>query len=78
MKLLKYKQFLNESINRRPILRYLAFDWDDNILMMPTKINLEHLVDNEWVRTPVSTEEFAKVRGTEGWRNVPDSYIEIK
>lgn len=44
-------------------LLYYAFDWDDNILRMPTVIHMERLVDGEWVPTDVSTADFAVVRG---------------
>lgn len=43
-------------------LLYYAFDWDDNILRMPTVIHMERLVDGDWVPTDVSTAEFAVVR----------------
>lgn len=59
--------FLNES--KRPQMKYYAFDWDDNILKMPTVIHMQHLVDDEWVMTDVTTEEFAKVRvDVDNWR----------
>lgn len=50
-------------------LLYYAFDWDDNILRMPTVIHMERLVDGEWVPTDVTTADFAVVRGdTENYR----------
>ena len=50
-------------------LLYYAFDWDDNILNMPTKIHMDHLVDGEWIPTSVSTAEFAEVRNDkDNWR----------
>lgn len=50
-------------------LLYYAFDWDDNILRMPTVIHMEKLVDGDWIPTDVSTAEFAKVRGdSDNWR----------
>ena len=35
-----FSQKLNEGFNDegRPDLKYYAFDWDDNIVFMPTKI----------------------------------------
>lgn len=44
-------------------LLYYAFDWDDNILNMPTVIHMEKFIDGDWVPTDVSTAEFAIVRG---------------
>jgi hypothetical protein len=63
----KYLNFILEK--NKPTMRYYAFDWDDNILMMPTVIHMEHLIDGEWVPEDVSTEKFARVRNDkENWR----------
>jgi hypothetical protein len=63
----KFGQFINESNSN--ILLFYSFDWDDNILNMPTKIRLEKKVGDNWVPTDVSTAEFAEVRGDkENWR----------
>ena len=43
-------------------LKYYMFDWDDNILHMPTRIHLERRTDQGWEPYPVSTAEFAKIR----------------
>ena len=43
----------------RPDLKYYAFDWDDNIMFMPTKIILISENDEE---VPMSTEDFAEHR----------------
>ena len=43
--------------------KYYIFDWDDNILHMPTRIYLEHRgPDGAWRPTSVSTGTFALVR----------------
>lgn len=54
-------------------LKYYMFDWDDNILHMPTKIHLEaKKQDGSWKNISVSTSEFAKIRSdTENYR-APD------
>lgn len=65
----KFGEFINENIDASNYLLYYAFDWDDNILMMPTKILMEKKVGGEWIEEYVSTAEFAEVRGdTENWR----------
>ena len=61
----KYDKFLERN---KPILHFSIFDWDDNILFMPTKIHLEHLENGEWVKKDVSTEQFAQVRNLSNWR----------
>jgi hypothetical protein len=43
----------------RPDLKYYAFDWDDNLMFMPTKIILLSKNDEE---VPMSTEDFAEYR----------------
>jgi hypothetical protein len=42
-----------------PSLKYYAFDWDDNILNMPTKIMV---LDENGVEVEMSTEDFAEYR----------------
>jgi hypothetical protein len=51
-------------------LRYFVFDWDDNVLHMPTHIHLERLTDEgEWVSYSVSTSLFSLIRNdTEHYR----------
>ncbi len=39
-----------------------SFDWDDNILNMPTMIHLEKKKNGNWVDYDVSTEHFREVR----------------
>ena len=52
----------NPEIEKRD-LKYYIFDWDDNILRMPTYIHLERLApDGSWEPYPVSTSAFAVAR----------------
>lgn len=67
----KFNQYIKEDVAGDKQLLYYAFDWDDNILSMPTVIHMDHLIDGEWVPEDVSTADFAKVRGdSENWRVV--------
>jgi hypothetical protein len=52
---------VNEGITETgtPDMKYYAFDWDDNILIMPTKIILKDEKDDE---VGMSTEDFAEYR----------------
>lgn len=43
-------------------LKYYMFDWDDNILHMPTKIHLEKKTASGWKKHDVTTAQFARVR----------------
>ncbi len=42
-----------------PVMKYYAFDWDDNLMFMPTKI---YLKDDEGNSVGMSTEDFAEYR----------------
>ena len=54
--------YINTEVENRDF-KYYIFDWDDNILHMPTKINLEHRrEDGVWEPVQVSTSTFALVR----------------
>lgn len=52
----------------KPILKYYAFDWDDNILNMPTPIHMDRLINGDWVPISISTSEFADIRNSPDWR----------
>lgn len=54
----------------RPLhLKYYMFDWDDNILHMPTRIHLEKRLGRTWIPYDVSTAQFARIRrGMRGCR----------
>ena len=60
---------VNYSVANRD-LKYYIFDWDDNILHMPTKIHLERKTETgEWVPHSVSTAAFSVIRkDTEHYR----------
>jgi len=54
--------FVNEEVEKRDF-KYYIFDWDDNILHMPTKIHMEHKrFDGVWEPVELSTSTFALVR----------------
>ncbi len=61
--------WVNESVRGRD-LKYYIFDWDDNILCMPTRIHMERLDrDGNWVPHLCSTATFCAVRkDTEHYR----------
>jgi hypothetical protein len=52
------KSYLTESIKKT-----YSFDWDDNILKMPTRIHLEYKIGGlHWVPVSVSTQQFRSIR----------------
>lgn len=62
------KKEFKEGITKQgtPDLKYYAFDWDDNIVHMPTKIILE---DENGEEVPMTTEDFALYREKIGKEN---------
>lgn len=74
----KFNQFISEGKDSGYLL-YYAFDWDDNILYMPTVIHLEKREGDSWVPTDVSTAEFANVRNDkENYRITDGAYAFIE
>jgi hypothetical protein len=56
-------------------LKFYMFDWDDNILHMPTRIHLEKKTRRGWVPYEVSTAQFARIRRTmKGCRPLGDDW----
>ncbi len=54
--------WVNESVRGRD-LKYYIFDWDDNILCMPTRIHMERLnEEGQWVPHVCSTSTYCAVR----------------
>ena len=72
-----YSKF--RMVNR---LNYFAFDWDDNILHMPTKIQMDKIVEGKWIPIEITPAEFAKYRNDSKYRirnnNPIESFIEFK
>jgi hypothetical protein len=64
MKLTIKEAFIDE---KTPELKYYAFDWDDNIVHMPTEIIL---VDDNGDEVGMSTEDFAKYRTDIGKKEI--------
>jgi hypothetical protein len=65
--------YVNEEVSKRDFKFYI-FDWDDNILHMPTRILMEKKgEDGVWRETEVSTATFALIRSdTEHYRPPQD------
>jgi len=49
-------------------MRSYIFDWDDNILYMPTTIKMDKKEGDQWVPIDVPTDEFAHVRTNPEYR----------
>ena len=64
--------YINEEVANRDF-KYYIFDWDDNILHMPTRIHMEYRrgADDPWRPVDVSTATFALVRADEGHYRPP-------
>ncbi len=58
--------------------RIYVFDWDDNIIHMPTTMKMEQLVDDVWVSVDISTRNYAEIRNDPNYRypiNITDPYL---
>jgi hypothetical protein len=67
--IMDYKNFVKKVISEiiqdqlKPTMKYYAFDWDDNLMYMPTKI---YLKDEDGNSVGMSTEDFAEYRSEIG------------
>lgn len=78
MNILKFGHFIHESKDADHLL-YYAFDWDDNILNMPTVIHMEKKEGETWIPVDVSTAKFAIVRNDlENYRISNDAFCEFR
>ena len=59
---------LKETIADPNIIRAYSFDWDDNIINMPTTIKMLKKINNEWDKVNISTSEFAIVRDDKNYK----------
>jgi len=60
--------------------KFFLYDWDDNILVMPTKIILDQLIIGQWNKVYVSSTEFRHIRKKIGkqYRIRKDSFNQFK
>ena len=71
-----YRSDVNYDVATRDF-KYYIFDWDDNILHMPTKIHLEERGDDgRWRPVEVSTSVFSIVRTDSRYRLPPGGHAE--
>ena len=73
--LVSVSKVLKENIANPNTMRAYSFDWDDNIMMMPTTIKMLKKVGDEWEKVEVSTEEFASLRQDENYMLDKDAFI---
>ena len=60
------------------VLRGYSFDWDDNILYMPTVIKMIKYDGNEWKPVEVSTHTFSKVRDDKNYKLDDDAFYNFR
>ncbi len=69
--------WVNESVRGRD-LKYYIFDWDDNILAMPTRIHMERLTeDGQWVPHVCSTSTYSVIRTDTAHYRYPQNQREL-
>tara|TARA_R110001583_G_C5626505_1_gene406658 strand:- start:106 stop:966 length:861 start_codon:yes stop_codon:yes gene_type:complete len=59
-------------------VRGYSFDWDDNILFMPTTIKMEKKESLVWVPINVSTEDFAELRNDPEYRLTDHAFMDFE
>ena len=75
----KYISNLIESDDTETkVLRGYSFDWDDNILYMPTVIKMIKYDGNEWKPVDVSTHTFSKVRDDKNYKLDDDAFYNFR
>ena len=62
------RRVIQSMVSENTQIRGYMFDWDDNILFMPTKIRMEKKDGEKWIPVDVSTEEFREVRTNPDYR----------
>ena len=67
---------IGEVITTKKIRGY-SFDWDDNILFMPTEIRMEKKDGLDWIPVNVSTEDFAIIRDDSDYRLTDYSFMDF-
>ena len=55
-------------------MRAYSFDWDDNILHMPTMIHMDKMDGDEWSKVKLTTSEYAELKNSPEYR-YPDNDI---
>jgi len=70
--------YLSEHKIDGNIVRAYSFDWDDNIMNMPTTIKLLQNINGEWVPTEVSTTKFAQVRNDKNYKLDDNAFINFR
>ena len=70
--------YLSEHKIDSNIVRAYSFDWDDNIMKMPTTIKLLQNINGEWTPIDVSTNKFAQVRKDENYKLADDAFINFR
>jgi hypothetical protein len=76
-----FDQFLTERSIGLSHINYYAFDIDDNIVHMSTRIHTEIRVGDKWVPNTVSTAEFRDIKNQPTWKQLNDpakAYAEFR
>ena len=77
----KQVKYISKLIEQNDIdtkLRAYSFDWDNNIINMPTLIKMLKSEDGKWKPVELSTDEFAKVRNDEQYKLDDDAFYNFR
>jgi hypothetical protein len=69
----RYLEFINEKMKlENDYLTYYTFDWDDNILIMPTKLKLQKFENGRWIECELTSSEFREYKNDERYKLLDD------
>ena len=71
-------KLLEQNSSDNNIVRAYSFDWDDNIVNMPTLIKMVRYKNGKWEPTLVTTDEFAKVRNDKNYKLDDDAFYNFR
>jgi len=71
---LSVSKILKENMTNPNTMRAYSFDWDDNIIMMPTTIKMLKRVGDGWDNVEVGTDEFASIRNDDNYKLDDDAF----
>ena len=75
----RISSLISENSFKSDNIRAYSFDWDDNIINMPTTINMLKKGESDWEKVSVSTKDFANLRHDQNYKlddNAFDNFIE--
>lgn len=68
----------NSRVADQNVRRAYSFDWDDNIVFMPTNIIMDYDTGDGWLPTSIGTEAFSELRNDPRFKIRGDSFDDFR